>query len=239
MSEKKSILIVDDSQIALLSLCTLMRRMGFGIIPAESGLEAMKLLRLKTPDLVILDVNMPMVDGIQTLRHIKDTSPNIPVVMLSAANDSATIAQCRDLGCSDYLPKPFSIRVLHGMLQEWIYRPVGGKRKHLRIDITAHANVLYNGMLYGLVCETLSEGGIYVKKEVPLPVGSYVKVSFEVGNGKSLNLNGSVIYIRDFKNYDNDISSGMAIEFIGMTEGEALTLSEYVSTLINIGLTVH
>lgn len=236
MSEKKSILIVDDSQIALVSLCTLMRRMGFGIIPAEGGLEAMKLLRLKTPDLVILDVRMPMVDGIQTLRHIKDTSPNIPVVMLSAANDSATVAQCREIGCSGYLPKPFSIRELHGMLQEWIYRPVGWKRRHLRADTSFHVNVLYSEMLYGLTCETLSEGGIYIKKEVPLPVGSEVQVSFSVNDGKGLILRGRVIYIRDFKNYDNDISAGMAIEFMDMKEDEALALSRHVTGIINENL---
>jgi CheY-like chemotaxis protein len=239
MSEKKSILIVDDSQVALLSLCTLMRRMGFGIIPAESGLEAMKLLRLKTPDLVLLDVNMPMVDGVKTLKHIKDTAPNVPVVMLSGIDDSATIAQCKELGCSDYLPKPFNVRELHGMLQEWIYRPVGWKRKHLRVDITAHVNVLYNGMLYGLDSETISEGGIYVKKEVPLPVGSEVRVTLEARDGKVLILNGRVIYIRVFNNYDPDISPGMAIEFISMTEGDALELSEYVASIINEGVTVH
>lgn len=233
MSEKKSILIVDDSQVALLSLCTLMRRMGFGIIPAESGLEAMKLLRLKTPDLVILDVNMPMVDGIKTLKHIKDTSPNVPVVMLSGIDDNATVAQCKELGCSDYLAKPFNVRELHGMLQEWIYRPVGWKRRHLRVNHDMRANVLYNGMLYGLNSETISEGGVYLKKEVPLPVGSEVTVTFEVGNGKALNLNGRVIYNRVFNNYDTDISPGMAIEFIDMKEGEALALSQHVAGIMN------
>jgi len=233
MSEKKNILIVDDNQVALLSLCTLMRRMGFGIIPAESGLEAMKLLRLKTPDLVLLDVNMPMVDGIKTLKHIKDTSPNIPVVMLSGIDDSSTIAQCRELGCSDYLAKPFNVRELHSMLQEWIYRPIGWKRRHLRVDHEMRANVLYNGMLYGLNSETISEGGIYIKKEVPLPVGSEVQVSFAVNNGKSLSLNGRVIYIRDFNNYSTDISPGMAIEFIGMKEAEALSLSQHVAAIMN------
>lgn len=233
MSEKKSILIVDDNQVVLVSLCTLMRRMGFGILPAESGLEAMKLLRLKTPDLVLLDVNMPMVDGIKTLKHIKDTAPNIPVVMLSGDQNAATINHCRELGCSAYLSKPFSVRELHGMLQEWIYRPVGWKRRHLRVNASLHANVLYNGMLYGLKSETLSEGGIYLKKEVPLPVGSEVQVSFAVNDGKALSLRGRVIYIRDFYGYDTDISPGMAIEFMDMKEGEALALSQYVTGIMN------
>ena len=75
----------------------------------------MKLLRLKTPDLVLLDVNMPMVDGIKTLQHIKDTTPNIPVVMLSAVNNSAMVARCKELGCSDYLPKPFRMEEIKGI----------------------------------------------------------------------------------------------------------------------------
>ena len=239
MSEKKSILIVDDSQVALLSLCTLMRRMGFGIIPAESGLEAMKLLKLKTPDLVLLDVNMPMVDGIKTLKHIKDTSPNVPVVMLSGIDDSATVSQCKEFGCSDYLPKPFNVRELHSMLQEWIYQPVGWKRRHLRVDHEMRANVLYNGMLYGLNSETISEGGMYIKKEVPLPIGSEVQVSFAVNDGTYLNLNGRVIYIRDYNNYDTDISHGMAIEFVGMRDKEALALSQHVSGIMNECLTFN
>ena len=239
MPEKKSILIVDDSQTYLLNLCTLMSRMGFGIIPAESGLEAMKLLKIKTPDLVLLDVNMPMVDGIKTLQHIKDSTPNIPVVMLSAVNNSAIVARCKELGCSDYLPKPFNVRELHGMLQEWIYQPVGWKRKHLRLDVAVTVHVLCNGMLYGLMSETLSEGGIYVKKEVPLPVGSHVRATLEVRNGKVLILNGHVIYTRGFKNYETDISPGMAIEFTDMANDDAAELSQYVIGLVNENLTFN
>jgi CheY-like chemotaxis protein len=239
MPDKKSIMIVDHSQVALLSLCTLMRRMGFGVLPAENGLEVMKLLKIKTPDLVLLDVNMPMVDGVKTLKYIKDTTPNVPVVMLSGINDSATVAQCMDLGCSDYLSKPFNVCELHGMLQEWIYQPVGGKRRHLRTEINAHVNVLYNGMLYGLRSETLSEGGIYIKKEVPLPVGSKVRVTLEARDGKVLILDGRVIYIRGINNYDTHISPGMAIEFIDMKEDEAAELSQYIIGLVNESLTFN
>lgn len=236
MPEKKSILIVDDSQVYLLNLCTLMGRMGFGIIPAESGHEAIKLLKINTPDLVLLDVNMPMVDGIKTLQHIKETTPNIPVVMLSDVNNSAMAARCKELGCSDYLPKPFHVRELHGVLQEWIYHPVGVKRKHLRVDIIATVHVLYKMMLYGLMSETLSEGGIYIKMEVPLPVGSHVRVTLEVRNGKVLILNGHVIYTRGFKNYATDISPGMAIEFTDMKDDDAAELSQYVISLVNDNL---
>jgi len=239
MPEKKSILIVDDSQAYLLNLCTLMRRMGFGVIPAENGLEAMKLLKIKTPDLVLLDVNMPMVDGIKTLQHIKDTTPNIPVVMLSAVNNSAMVARCKELGCSDYMPKPFNVRELHSMLQEWIYKPIDCKRRHLRVGITSYVNVLYNGMLFWLMSETLSEGGIYIKKEVPLPVGSVVRVTLEARDGKVLILNGHVIYTRCFKNYETDISPGMAIEFTDMKEDEAAELSRYVISLVNESLTFN
>jgi CheY-like chemotaxis protein len=239
MPEKKSIMIVDDSQVALLSLCTLMRRMGFGIYPAENGLEAMKLLKIKTPDLVLLDVNMPMVDGIKTLKHIKDTTPNVPVVMLSGINDSETLAQCMALGCSDYLSKPFNVCELHGMLQGWIYQPVGGKRRHLRAEIDAHVNVLHNGMLYGLRSETLSEGGIYIKKEVPLPVGSKVRVTLEARDGKVLILDGRVIYIRGINSYDTYISPGMAIEFVDIKESDAAELSQYITGLVNDNLTFN
>jgi CheY-like chemotaxis protein len=237
--EKKSILIVDDSQVYLLNLCTLMGRMGFGIIPAESGLEAMKLLKINAPDLVLLDVNMPMVDGIKTLQHIKDTKPNIPVVMLSDVNNSAMAARCRELGCSDYLHKPFNVRELHGVLQEWIYHPAGWKRKNLRVNIAATVHVLYNGMLYGLMSETLSEGGMYVKMEMPLPVGSRARVTLEVRNGKVLILDGHVIYTRGFKNYETDISPGMAIEFTDMKDDDAAELSQYVVSLVNENLTFN
>ena len=120
-----------------------------------------------------------------------------------------------------------------------IYRPVGWKRRHLRVDVELRANVLYNGMLYGLNSETISEGGIYIKKEVPLPVGSEVQVSFNAGNGNDLSLNGRVIYVRVFNNYDIDISPGMAVEFMGMKQDEAAELTRYVVSIINEDLTFN
>ncbi|MBC6491108.1 response regulator transcription factor [Flavihumibacter stibioxidans] len=110
----KKILVVDDDPYILMSLEFLMQKNGYAVMVARNGKEAMELVEQAHPDLVLLDIMMPDVDGYAICRHIK-TDPvlkDIIVVFLSAKTREKDIRKGLDLGAALYISKPFSTRDL-------------------------------------------------------------------------------------------------------------------------------
>lgn len=114
MAEVQKILVVDDDPYILLSLEFLMRKNGFDVMVARNGTEALELVEKQRPDVVLLDIMMPDVDGYQICTHIKNTAhlQHAHVVFLSAKTKEADIKKGYDLGASLYIGKPFSTRDL-------------------------------------------------------------------------------------------------------------------------------
>jgi len=101
------VLVVDDDlQLAALIAFTL-RREGFEVIKAADGEAALAAWEAQQPDLVILDVNLPRLDGYKVLRRIRAAGPT-PVIMLTVRDEEDDMVQGLDLGADDYIAKPFS-----------------------------------------------------------------------------------------------------------------------------------
>ena len=110
----KKILIVDDEPNILISLEFLMRREGFEILVARDGEEALQSIRAHRPDLVLLDIMMPRINGFEVCRQVR-ADPALSgtrIVMLSAKGRPAQIAEGLALGADGYITKPFSTRNL-------------------------------------------------------------------------------------------------------------------------------
>lgn len=102
------IYIVDDSRIFRKILKTTLSENGHEIIgEAGNGQEALDQLKNISPDVITLDITMPIMDGLQTLVEIKNTYPNIKVVMVSAAGQKAKVMEAIKNGAVDFLQKPF------------------------------------------------------------------------------------------------------------------------------------
>ncbi|HSJ02961.1 MAG: response regulator [Verrucomicrobium sp.] len=107
---KDTILIIDDQEQNLQIVGTILSMMDYDIIPAMSGEQAFKRLAVRKPDLILLDVMMPEMDGLEVCRRLQahpDWS-NIPVIFLSAADDKNLIVQALETGGVDYVTKPFN-----------------------------------------------------------------------------------------------------------------------------------
>jgi two-component system, response regulator PdtaR len=101
------ILVAEDETIIRLDLKDLLQRAGFEVCAeARDGLEAVELARTELPDLVIMDVKMPSLDGIEAARRILDERP-IPIVMLTAYDQDELVARAVEAGVFGYLVKPF------------------------------------------------------------------------------------------------------------------------------------
>lgn len=124
---KENILIVDDEEDILELVRYNLAKEGYQITCVGSGEEGLKFARTASPDLVVLDLMLPGVDGLDVCKALKGDSKtkHIPVIMLSAKGEEADIVTGLELGADDYLVKPFSPRVLSARVKSVLRRNKG------------------------------------------------------------------------------------------------------------------
>ena len=105
------ILVVEDDPTVAEVVVAYFEREGFAVTWKSDGLDALEHARLTPPDLVVLDLMLPSLDGLEVCRRLRETAP-IPVVMLTARGDEEDRILGLELGADDYVPKPFSPREL-------------------------------------------------------------------------------------------------------------------------------
>ncbi len=104
-----SILIVDDEPSILASLEGLLSDEGFNVLVATNGYEAIKIIEKEVPDLVLLDIWMPGLDGLETLKEIKKVHKTLPVIMITGHGTIETAVDSTKMGAFDFIEKPLSI----------------------------------------------------------------------------------------------------------------------------------
>jgi len=111
---KKSIFVVDDEEDILALICHHLMREGFQVTTAANGETAVKAIAQKPPDLILLDLMLPGIDGLEVCRILKkeNKTADIPIVMLTAKGEESDIITGLELGADDYITKPFSMKVL-------------------------------------------------------------------------------------------------------------------------------
>ena len=103
---KMLILVVDDDPPSVKMISFLLREEGYDVISATNGIEALRLVEERAPDLIILDIMMPHIDGLEVCRRIRERS-DVPIIFLSAKGETTDRVQGLDMGADDYLAKPF------------------------------------------------------------------------------------------------------------------------------------
>jgi len=128
-----SILIVDDEPTILTAMAGVLGDEGFEVITATNGYEALKLIDTETPDLVLLDVWMPGIDGLETLTEIKKNHPFLQVIIISGHGNIETAVRATKLGAHDFIEKPLSIdRVIVAINNALNFRRIEEENRYLR-----------------------------------------------------------------------------------------------------------
>ena len=112
------VMLVDDEEDFRETLCKRLKKRKLDVVSAASGQEALAKLEERLVDVVVLDVRMPEMDGIEALKEIKRIAPSVEVIMLTAHADVRVAVQGMELGAFDYLMKPMDIDELLYKLQD-------------------------------------------------------------------------------------------------------------------------
>ncbi len=142
---KRRILVVDDEDNLRTMLAAALKFEGFDVEQAADGREGLKAVKEHRPDLVVLDVMMPELDGFGVLKRMREAGDRTPVIFLTARDSSGDTVQGLGLGADDYLAKPFALEELVARV-EAVLRRIGGSAEaadvltlaDLTIDDVAH-----------------------------------------------------------------------------------------------------
>jgi CheY-like chemotaxis protein len=118
----KRVLVVEDNALNMRLIQDILEPLQHDVVEAKNGLEALEILRQDRPDLILLDVLLPGMNGIDVLKHIK-TNPAltaIPVVVMTASGDSSVHRQCVEAGCNGFVLRPFTRKVLLDALKPYL-----------------------------------------------------------------------------------------------------------------------
>ena len=225
------ILAIDDSRDNLISIQALLKMLipDCDVITALSGTEGIEKAREISPDTILLDIKMPEMDGFEVCQRLKadERTQHIPVIMLTTASDIEADAQCEKTGCFGYLTKPVKVTHMNDMINRCISYEGGKRRKFLRTTLQQVVDLTCGGETEEYYAVSLSEGGIYIRKVEPFPVGTKVEIALPIKKDITLNLKGKVIYVNYVK-----VGSGMAIAFDDLRPEDSEMLKAYILAIL-------
>jgi len=111
-TEPGRVLVVDDEPVVSSMLCDVLATAGYVVASATSGAEALDLVPTFNPSVVLLDLTMPGMSGMELLQHLRREYPRSPVVILSGNQDAEVQRRALEAGAFDYLTKPFSLALM-------------------------------------------------------------------------------------------------------------------------------
>jgi len=118
-----TILVIDDEDLIRWSLGQLLTRKGYAVLSAETGAAGLALFLEHTPDLVLLDLKLPDIDGLQLLPQLLEHRRQTPVIIMTAYGSPTIEEEARKLGAIDFLRKPFDPVALYRRIQETLGPP--------------------------------------------------------------------------------------------------------------------
>ena len=118
MTQKHSILVVDDELLIRDLLYDFFTSQGWDISVAEDGEKALQIMKARKFDLVLTDIKMPEMDGLTLTSHVKQTNPNLPILLMTGFPSVDTAVEALRNKVDDYIIKPFNINQLYKLIEE-------------------------------------------------------------------------------------------------------------------------
>jgi len=175
-----TILIIDDDDQLRVSFQKLLKEESYSVDSAPSGEAGLKLVRSKIPDLVILDMRLPGMNGLETFRHIHAIEPKLPVIIMTAFGTTETAIEATKMGAFDYILKPFDIPEMLGIIEQALE---AGRFMRSPIDMNATPD---NASREAIIGRSKPMQNVYKAIGRVSPTDATVLIRGESGTGKEL-----------------------------------------------------
>ena len=231
MDENPTILLADNTELFLEIEKTIMQRTSVKILTAYDGNEALELARQHRPNIVILDLNLPELDGAKCCHAIKqDPSLDDTAVMLIASGGRPKDQdRCRNAGCDEILLKPINRTEFLKKVEKKLRLPLRRKRYQAEIKVQYGENDAASLIGYSI---DISSGGFFIKTENPLEVSESLALRFSLTSDiKEIICSANVAWVNSpQKQIKLDWPPGMGVQFVDISLGELHAIRNFIES---------
>jgi len=221
------VLLVDDVRLFIEFERPFFERAGCTILTATSGDDALRIVREEKPHIILLDYEMPGMNGDEVCRRVKENeaTKHIPVLIVTASRTREIQDRCVKAGCTDFVTKPVSGRELLDKVVKILEIPY---RVHLRTRVSMEVSLGVAGesVSHTGYSEDISEGGLYLEALEPVDLGTVVRIQFMLpGHKKPIEGSAEVVRVARLKDRDR---YGIGLRFVGPDPGTTDRVKKFV-----------
>ncbi|MBJ6799642.1 response regulator [Geomonas propionica] len=227
---RPKILLVDDTKLILELEKSFLKASHVDVITAGDGVEALELVRKDPPDLVFMDVNMPLMDGITCCRLLKSDPflSAVPVVMLTTAGNDEDRERARQAGCDDFLTKPVDRRLFLDMARKYTDAV---DRRELRIPCQIPVLFLLHGSPVAAHALDIGDGGLFLASREEVPANEELRLALflETEQAPLLELKGRVAWVnQEGKRVHAGLPTGFGVEWVEPAQWQQDELKRFI-----------
>ena len=229
---KPKILLVDDTRLVLELEKSFLKLSHVDVVTAMNGAEALEMIRKDPPDLIFMDMNMPVMDGIACCTKLK-ADPfmcSIPVIMLTTAGREGDRERAKDAGCADFLTKPIDRREFLEKARQYTDAV---DRRALRVPCQFPAICLLGKTAIVAQVVDLGDGGVFLACHESVRQDTLVRLALYLPEANPVlrELGGRVAWLNeDGKRVNPGLPSGFGVEFLDLEESERSALKHLVDS---------
>lgn len=228
--EKKKILLVDDVQLLLAQEESFFNRNHFNILTANSGVDALSIVREERPDLVFMDLHMQEMDGDKCCKIIKSDSElcKIPVIIVTDGVDEEDFERSWESGCDDIIVKPVNRLYFLVVAKKYLHIQFRKTPRHiarLRVHFGTNQETLLTD--YAI---NVSTGGVFIETTTIIPVDTVLALEFIIPqNVETISCEARVAWVNRPELIVNpNLPIGMGLQFISISPNDMKAIREYI-----------
>jgi two-component system chemotaxis response regulator CheY len=221
---KKKILVLDDSPFMLTLIGDMLAKFNYEVTTVDNGNLACQKAESNRYDMIIADMNMPVMDGIEFTKRVKKypSCKFVPVIMLSSEKNEDKISEAKKVGVSTFLSKPLNEKQLKTILQVTLNKR-RAPRKPFKLEVSYAEEARLSDCTVSYTFN-VSAGGLFLETENPLPLGTNLKIKLSLPeNNHAINCKGRVAWVNSITSpIRSDHPTGMGVEFLCLEEERQL-----------------